>query len=97
MAKTAFDKTGQPLYGLIFGDSMTSSKGDTIKDGKGITSNSNEVTIMHRVFAFEVVSGPVNMMIYISNDQTVTKGANLTGKYICFPVLIVILRLTDFI
>jgi hypothetical protein len=79
MAKTAFDKTGQPLYGLIFGDAMTSSKGDTIKDGKGLTSNSNETTIMNRVFAFEVVCGPVNMMVYISNDQTVTKGANLTG------------------
>ena len=68
------------MYGFIFGDAMTSSKGNTIKEGLGLPSAFNsEGIIMNRVFAMEIVSGPVKFMAYFSNDDTLDKGANLTG------------------
>jgi len=75
-------KNGQPKYGFIFGDAMTSYKGDTIKDGFGVQPFNTESTIMNRVFAMEIASGPVHFTAYFSNDQTLEKGANLTGTFI---------------
>ena len=62
---------------------MTASKGDTIKDGYGQPVGS-ETTIANRIFAFEIVSGPINFMMYQSVDQLVDKGANLGGKRTIF-------------
>ena len=59
---------------------MTSTKGDTIKDGLGLSSNHNDASIMNRVFAFEVMCGEIEFMMYISHDQTIDKGANLAGE-----------------
>lgn len=79
-ARNKKEKNGQPKIGFIFGDAMTSTKGDTIKDGLGLSSNHNDASIMNRVFAFEVVCGEIEFMMYISHDQTIDKGANLAGK-----------------
>jgi len=78
-AETQFEENGNPKYGFIFGDAMTASKGDTMKDGLG-QPDSNESTIANRIFAFEIASGPVHFMMYTSVDQLAEKGANLGGK-----------------
>jgi hypothetical protein len=65
---------------------MTASKGDTIKDGLG-QPVASETTIANRIFAFEIVSGPINFMMYTSVDQLAEKGANLGGKKINLHVL----------
>jgi hypothetical protein len=85
-AETQVDESGQPKYGFIFGDAMTASKGDTIKDGLG-QPVASETTIANRIFAFEIVSGPINFMMYTSVDQLAEKGANLGGKKINLHVL----------
>ena len=65
-----------PLQALLFTDAMTSSKGNTAKEGVGRTSKPGK-TILNRVFGTQVICGPVEFMMYSSVDQLQMGGANL--------------------
>ena len=61
---------------LIFTDAMTSSRGNTPKEGVHRRSKPGK-TILNRVFGTEVVCGPLEFTMYTSVDQMVMGGANL--------------------
>ena len=65
-----------PKYAFIYSDAMTESKGNCPKEGKKRHSNPGKV-IKNRLFAVQVVSGPIDAILYISVDQTMAGGANL--------------------
>ena len=65
-----------PTDAFIYSDAMTESKGDTPKEG--VTRQSKQQkSIKNRLFACEVICGPVNLMLYISVDNTIAGGANI--------------------
>ena len=70
------DAKGMPKYAFIYADAMTESRGDTPKEGKKRHSNPDKV-IKNRLFAAQVVCGPIDAILYISVDQTISGGANL--------------------
>jgi hypothetical protein len=55
---------------------MTESKGDTPKEGATRHSSPGKV-IKNRLFAIQVVCGPIDAILYVSVDQTISGGANL--------------------
>ena len=65
-----------PKYAFIYSDAMTESRGDCPKEGKTRHSNPGKV-IKNRLFAVQVVCGPIDEILYISVDQTIAGGANL--------------------
>jgi hypothetical protein len=65
-----------PKYAFVYSDAMTESKGDCPKEGKKRHSNQGKV-IKNRLFAVQVVCGPIDAILYISVDQTIAGGANL--------------------
>ncbi len=71
------DSKGMPKYAFIYADAMTESRGDYPKEGKKRHSNPGKV-IKNRLFAVQVVCGPIDAILYISVDQTMSGGANLT-------------------
>jgi hypothetical protein len=68
--------TGMPLQALIFTDAMTSSRGNTPKEGVGRRSKQTKA-ILNRVFGTQVICGPVEFLMYSSVDQLQMGGANL--------------------
>ncbi len=71
------DEYGMPTDAFVYSNAMTESKGDTPKEGVKRQSKQPK-SIKNRLFAVEVISGPVNLMLYISTDQTIPGGANLS-------------------
>ena len=70
------DTNGMPMDAFIYSDAMTESKGDTPKEG--VKRQSKQAKhIKNRLFAVEIICGDINMMIYVSVDQTIAGGANL--------------------
>jgi hypothetical protein len=65
-----------PKYAFIYADAMTEQRGDTPKEGKKRHSNPGKV-IKNRLFAAQIVCGPIDAILYISIDQTIAGGANL--------------------
>ena len=65
-----------PTDAFIYSDAMTESKGDTPKEGVNRQSKQHK-HIKNRLFAVEVICGEIDMMIYVSVDQTIAGGANL--------------------
>ena len=70
------DANGMPKYAFIYSDAMTESRGDCPKKGKKRHSTPGKV-IKNRLFAVQVISGPIDAILYISLDQTIAGGANL--------------------
>ena len=70
------DANGMPTDAFIYSDAMTESKGDTPKEGVERQSKQAK-SIKNRLFAVEVISGPVHLMLYVSTDNTMLGGANL--------------------
>lgn len=70
------DQMGMPKQALIFADAMTSSRGDTPKEGVERRSKPGK-TISNRVFGVQVICGPAEFMMYCSVDQLQMGGANL--------------------
>ena len=70
------DAEGNPTDAFIYSDAMTESKGDTPKEFVKRHSKPTN-PIKNRLFAVEVISGPVNLMLYISVDATILGGANI--------------------
>ena len=70
------DKNGMPTDAFVYADAMTESKGDTPKEGVHRQSKQAK-HIKNRLFAVEVISGDVHLMIYVSVDQTIAGGANI--------------------
>ncbi len=70
------DKNGMPTDAFVYADAMTESKGDTPKEGVGRQSKQSK-HIKNRLFAVEVISGDVHIMLYVSVDQTIPGGANV--------------------
>jgi hypothetical protein len=65
-----------PKYAFIYSDAMTESRGDCPKVGKKRHSNPGKV-IKNRLFAVQVICGPIDAILYISVDQTIAGGGNL--------------------
>ena len=65
-----------PTDAFIYSDAMTESKGDSPKEGVNRKSKQTKY-IKNRLFAVEVICGPINMMLYVSTDQTIPGGANV--------------------
>ena len=65
-----------PKYAFIYTDAMTEQRGDTPKEGKKRHSNPGKV-IKNRLFAAQIISGPIDAILYISVDQTISGGANI--------------------
>ena len=65
-----------PTDAFVYADAMTESKGDTPKEGVHRQSKQAK-HIKNRLFAVEVISGDVHLMIYVSVDQTIAGGANI--------------------
>jgi hypothetical protein len=65
-----------PTDAFIYSDAMTESKGDVPKEGAQRQSKQQKC-IKNRLFAVEVICGPVNLMLYVSVDNTMAGGANL--------------------
>ena len=55
---------------------MTESAGDSPKEGCQRHSNPGKV-IKNRLFAVQVVCGTIDVILYISVDQTIPGGANI--------------------
>jgi hypothetical protein len=69
-------KTGMPVEAFFFTDAMTSSKGNTPKEGVKRKGKEGK-TVLNRVFGTQVICGPVEFMMYSSVDQLQMGGANL--------------------
>ena len=65
-----------PTDAFIYSDAMTESKGDTPKEGVHRKSKQTK-SIKNRLFAVEVICGPVNLMLYVSTDNTMAGGSIL--------------------
>ena len=70
------DKDGMPTDAFVYSDAMTESKGNTPKEGVHRQSKQAKY-IRNRLFAVEVICGPVDLMLYVSVDNTMAGGANL--------------------
>jgi hypothetical protein len=64
-----------PKEAYIFSDALTSSRGDTPKEGVGRHSKPG-ATILNRVFGSQVVCGTIDFIMFTSVDM-VKGGANL--------------------
>lgn len=69
-------KTGMPLQAFFFTDAMTSSKGNTPKEGVKRKGKEGK-TVLNRVFGTQVICGPIEFMMYTSVNQLQMGGANL--------------------
>ena len=68
------DKDGIPTDAFVYSDAMTESKGNT----QVVNRQSKQAKyIKNRLFAAEVICGPVDLMLYVSVDNTMAGGANL--------------------
>ena len=70
------DSKGMPKYAFIYADAMTEQRGDSPKEGKKRHSNPGKV-VKNRLFAAQIIAGPVDAILYISVDQTISGGANI--------------------
>ena len=70
------DAKGMPKYAFVYSDAMTESRGDCPKEGKKRHSNPGNV-IKNRLFAVQVICGPIDAILYVSVNQTISGGANL--------------------
>ena len=71
------DQFGQPIYGMIFSDGMTSMSGNTPKIGKNHHSSPKSTYMVSRVIGVEVVCGPIDTVFLYLTDNMVSSGANI--------------------
>jgi len=75
--RTEVDENGFFSHAFIYSDAMTLSRGSTPLQGEKNHRPNQGRQLENRLFAVEVVCGPINLLVYVSVDGTIRGGANL--------------------
>jgi hypothetical protein len=71
------DQDGQPLFGMLFSDGMTSMSGNTPKVGKDHHSSPKQNYMQSRVIGVEAYCGPIRTVFLYITDNMVSGGSNI--------------------
>jgi hypothetical protein len=70
------DGNGQPLFGMIYSDGMTTMSGNTPREGRKHHSVSGSF-ITSRVIGVEVYCGPIQTVFIYITDNFVSSGSDI--------------------